>query len=82
MGEGLQKYVQKNKQSYNDEAFTTAEQPINIVVVIGESYIKHHSWLYGYPLETTPHLSAEKDSGTSAVHQLSSHKSYFSLQVF
>ena len=63
MGEGLQKYVQKSKQSYNDEAFTTAEQPINIVVVIGESYIKHHSWLYGYPLETTPHLSAEKDSG-------------------
>ena len=63
MGEGLQKYVQKNKQSYNDEAFTTAEQPINIVVVIGESYIKHHSWLYGYPLETTPHLKAEQEAG-------------------
>lgn len=29
----------------------------NIVVLIGESYNKHHAQLYGYPLPTTPHLS-------------------------
>lgn len=31
-----------------------------IVFVIGESYNKYHSQLYGYPLQTTPHLSAEQ----------------------
>lgn len=36
---------------------------VNIVVIIGESYIKHHTPLYGYPLPTTPRLSAEADSG-------------------
>ena len=30
-----------------------------IVVVIGETYIKRHSSLYGYPLETNPYLSKE-----------------------
>lgn len=30
-----------------------------IVFVIGESYNKYHSQLYGYPLKTTPHLAAE-----------------------
>lgn len=32
---------------------------LNIVVVIGESYIKHHCQLYGYPLKTTPFLFEE-----------------------
>ena len=36
---------------------------VNIVVIIGESFIKHHSPLYGYPLATTPRMSAEADSG-------------------
>ncbi len=63
MGESLQTYVLKSKEAYNEESNSTAESPINIVVVIGESYIKHHSWLYGYPLETTPNLKAEQDAG-------------------
>jgi len=29
----------------------------NIVLVIGESYNRHHSGIYGYHLETTPYLS-------------------------
>lgn len=36
---------------------------INIVVVIGESYIKHHSQLYGYNLKTTPFLREEEENG-------------------
>ncbi len=36
---------------------------INIIVVIGESYIKSHSFLYGYPLNTTPYLTKEKNKG-------------------
>ena len=36
---------------------------ISIVVVIGESYIKSHSQLYGYELATTPNLCREENEG-------------------
>lgn len=36
---------------------------INVVVIIGESFIKRHSNLYGYRLNTNPKLSAMADSG-------------------
>jgi len=34
-----------------------------IICVIGESFIKRHSSLYGYPLKTNPNLEKEKDKG-------------------
>ena len=40
---------------------------MNIVIIIGESFIKRHSNLYGYPLLTNPYLTAEKDSGRLVV---------------
>ena len=36
----------------------------NIVVVIGESYNKHHSQLYGYDKPTTPHQMAMAEEGS------------------
>lgn len=39
-----------------------------IVLVIGESFNKHHSSLYGYPLITSPHLEAEKQCGRLMVY--------------
>jgi len=36
----------------------------NIVLVIGESYNKHHSQLYGYKMPTTPHQMAMKADST------------------
>ena len=36
---------------------------LNIVLVIGESFNKYHSALYGYPLDTTPYESEEKAKG-------------------
>lgn len=36
---------------------------INVVVIIGESFVKRHSNLYGYRLNTNPKLSAMADSG-------------------
>ena len=33
----------------------------NIIIVIGESFNKHHSNLYGYPLNTNPYLSEERN---------------------
>ena len=38
-----------------------------IVLVIGESYNRHHSQLYGYPLPTTPHQIARRDSAQLTV---------------
>lgn len=35
---------------------------INVVVIIGESFIKNHSNLYGYPLKTNPRLTSEFES--------------------
>lgn len=37
--------------------------PLNVIYILGESYIKYHSNLYGYPLITTPRLTKERDSG-------------------
>ena len=34
-----------------------------IVLIIGESYNRHHSQLYGYPLATTPRQVERRDSG-------------------
>lgn len=36
---------------------------LTIVLVIGESYIREHAALYGYPLQTTPFLSQEEQCG-------------------
>ena len=36
---------------------------LNIILVIGESYIKNHASLYGYPLHTTPFMDAEQQAG-------------------
>lgn len=36
---------------------------LNVVFVIGESYIREHAALYGYPLMTTPFLSKEHQEG-------------------
>ena len=43
--------------------FTQLDDSLNLVVVIGESYIKHHAQIYGYPHETTPFLNNEIDNG-------------------
>ena len=38
----------------------TEKDSLNVVYIIGESYIKSHSSLYGYPLLTTPELRKEQ----------------------
>lgn len=36
---------------------------LTVVCVIGESFIKHHSNLYGYSLETCPNMQSEEENG-------------------
>ena len=53
---------ERNIDSLNSEsASCTGDDSLNIVVVIGESYIKHHAGIYGYSLNTTPNLTNEKN---------------------
>ena len=51
----LNESIAKGKESH-----VTTNDSLNIVVVIGESHIKHHSQLYGYSLNTNPLLSKEQ----------------------
>ena len=40
----------------------SSQSPQNIVIIMGESFSKHHSSIYGYEKNTTPFLSERKDS--------------------
>ncbi|MGM9853428.1 MAG: phosphoethanolamine transferase [Muribaculaceae bacterium] len=40
---------------------------VNVVVIIGESFVRRHSNLYGYRLNTNPNLTALADSGLLTV---------------
>lgn len=52
----LAEQVEAVKQNQVDDS-------LNVIVVIGESYIREHAALYGYPLQTTPFLSKEQLEG-------------------
>ena len=64
-------YVKKQEQQHfvetmvalDDITSTVSEDTINVVLVIGESYIKQHSQLYGYSLHTSPNLKKQQDVG-------------------
>ncbi len=43
------------------------DDTLNVVLVIGESFIRKHSSLYGYALRTNPRLEEEHDRGRLAV---------------
>ena len=46
---------------------TCAADTMDLVLVIGESYNKRHSSLYGYELDTSPLMRAERDQGLLTV---------------
>ena len=46
-----------------------SEDSINVVFVLGESFIKAHSSLYGYPLKTMPNMEKEKEKGNLFVFE-------------
>ncbi len=64
MEENMKDAIEINKAVYETEdARITEDEPLNIVLVIGESYIKCHSQLYGYYLQTTPNMQREQQDG-------------------
>ena len=56
----IQTSFQTNIRVSKEKPKILSQEDINIIVVIGESFIKHHSSLYGYYLQTNPFLEKEK----------------------
>ena len=56
--------VQLEAASKNIQIDSCSYQVPNIVLIIGESYNKHHSQLYGYSMPTTPRQKAMAEEGS------------------
>lgn len=50
-------------QASLDTRVAPAGDSVRVIFVIGESYIRQHASLYGYPLNTTPFFLAEQANG-------------------
>lgn len=59
--------INLNLQAVNSERLTCDRDSLTIVLVVGESFNKYHSSLYGYRLPTSPLMTAERDSGNLTV---------------
>lgn len=62
MNENMVQGVEMNKIVSEQSVSCNMNDSINIVVIIGESYIKWHSPLYGYSLNTSPNLFSELEA--------------------
>lgn len=59
----LDKWIDLNRTISKDEIQCVSEDSLKIVFIIGESHIKHHTNLYGYPIETYPLMTKENGNG-------------------
>lgn len=51
------------KDTYRQPVTDEINDSINIIYILGESFIKSHASLYGYKLKTTPFMDAEQKKG-------------------
>lgn len=51
------------KEIYNQPLTDNVNDSINVIYILGESFIKSHASLYGYKLKTTPFMDAEQKKG-------------------
>ena len=58
----LDELLAQSKAFPNADKVTSEQLTDNVVLVIGESALRRHHSLYGYPLSTTPRLDALADS--------------------
>lgn len=64
LGEKLPRSLEVTKKSMETDCkLLYSGDSVNVVLVIGESFIKKHSSLYGYGLETNPVLKRELKNG-------------------
>lgn len=68
-GKDNEQAIRVCQEASHQPAVCTEQDTLNVVLVIGESFSKWHSPLYGYYLNTTPRLRALRDSGNLFVFQ-------------
>ena len=56
-------YVMVNEVNKKGDAATCHEDSVDVIFVIGESFIRKHAQIYGYFLQTTPTLQREMEKG-------------------
>lgn len=66
-GQELNRAIAATAQREAHYALANPNEDLNVVLVIGESYIKRHAQIYGYALPTTPQLEKEKRAGRLTV---------------
>lgn len=59
----IDEFLSRQDILFRQPASSAADDDLQIIVVVGESFIKSHTPLYGYHLPTTPRMMAERDSG-------------------
>jgi len=60
-GNELKYLIAATEEACREDNLVLNTDSINVVLVIGESHIKAHSSIYGYPLETEPNLRCEQE---------------------
>ncbi len=63
VGDNTQDAIIATQEAMRSHPICNDQDSLTVVLVIGESYIKHHAQVYGYPLGTTPRLAQEQRHG-------------------
>ena len=63
------KAVNATSLAYTKNSTCSETDTLNVVLVVGESYIKWHAGIYGYENETTPYLDKELRKGNLFLFQ-------------
>lgn len=59
----FERWEETQKRVWRETSVSVSDADFDIVLVVGESFIRQHSSVYGYYLPTNPRLEAEADSG-------------------
>lgn len=61
--------VESTNMALKTHTICNVKDSLNVVLVVGESYIKWHASLYGYTQNTTPYMQEEYENGNLFVFQ-------------
>ena len=65
----VQSVVVNTQKAVRSEPICTEPDSLDVVLIIGESFIKRHAQIYGYYLHTTPNMCEEQEKGRLYVFQ-------------
>ncbi len=65
--EEMKKSVAATLRMRRDNHIVAADDSLVVILVLGESYIKSHAQIYGYPLPTAPFMESEARAGRLSV---------------